>query len=140
MLLNLPSPTQIFNVFNAFGSKKAVGRDVIPSEFIYFSADVIAQFLHYYFNLAFSFGIVPDSCKTAKVVLIHKSRSKLEMGNYRPISISTCVSKILEKAIYQRMPTFLKKHKVLLSIQHEFQKNTSATRALLDVVSLSTTN
>ena len=47
-----------FVVINALGSKKAVGCDDIPSEFIKFSAVVIAQ---YYFNFSFYFGIFPGS-------------------------------------------------------------------------------
>ena len=115
MYLNPPSPTKIFNVINyALGSKKAVGCDDIPTEFIKFPANVIAQYLHYYFNFAFSFGLFSDSCKIAKVVPIHKSGRKLEIGNYRPIPILTRFSKILEKLIHQQMSTFLEKHKVLL--------------------------
>ena len=106
MYLNPLSPTEIFIIINPLGSKKAVGCDDIPSEFIKSSADVIAQYLHSYFNFAFNFGIFPESCKIAKVVPIHKSGSKLEVGNYRPISILTCFSKILEKLIHQRMSTF----------------------------------
>ena len=79
---NPPSPTEIFNVINARGSKKAVDCDDIPLEFIYFSADAIAQYLHYYFNFAFSFGVFPDSSKIPKVVPIHKSGNKLEISNY----------------------------------------------------------
>ena len=73
-------------------SGKAVGCDDIPTEFIKFSVDVIAQYLHYYFNFAYNLGIFPDSCKIAKVVSIHKSGSKLEMGNCRPISILKAVN------------------------------------------------
>ena len=57
------------------------------------------------------------------------------MGNYRPISILTCFSKILEKLIHQQMSKLLEKHNVLLPTQYAFQKNTSTTHALLDAVS-----
>ena len=102
------------------GLKKAVGCDDVLSEFIKFSADVIAQYLHYYFNFAFNFRIFSDSCKIAKAVPIHKSGSKLQMGNYQPISILTSFFKIFQKLIHQRMLTFLKTHKVLLRFLIKF--------------------
>ena len=75
MYLNSPSPTEILIIIYALGSKKAVGCDDIPSEFIKSSADVIAQYLHHYFNFAFNFSIFPESCKIAKVDPIQKSGS-----------------------------------------------------------------
>ena len=66
MYLNPPSPTKVFNVINVLGSKKTIGCDHIPSEFTKFSANVIAQYLHYYFNFAFNFGAFSDSRKIDK--------------------------------------------------------------------------
>ena len=82
MHLNPLSPTEIFIIINPLEPKQSVRCDDIPSEFIKSSADDIAQYLHYYFNFALNFGIFPESCNKAKVVPIHKSGSKLEMGNY----------------------------------------------------------
>ena len=71
MYLNPPCPTENFNIINALGSKKAVGcDDIIKLFFNKLSADVSAQYLYYYSNFEFGFGIFPCSYKVAKVVPI----------------------------------------------------------------------
>ena len=56
------------------------------------------------------------------------------MNNYRPISILTCFSKIIEKILYARLYKFFKKRNVIYENQYEFQSNVSTVHAVLDVV------
>ena len=44
-------------------------------------------------------GIVPDEMKFARVRPIFKKNSQLDVSNYRPVSILSIVSKILERSI-----------------------------------------
>ena len=60
-------------------------------------------------NSSFSLGVFPDKLKFAKVTPIHKGKSKLEIGNYRPISILQVFSKILEKLMNIRIIKFVSK-------------------------------
>ena len=87
MYLNPPSPTKVFNVINVLGSKKTIGCDHIPSEFTKFSANVIAQYLHNYFNFAFNFGVFSDSRKIDKKG-IQAKLTRIFM--YLPIIILIC--------------------------------------------------
>ena len=48
-------------------------------------------------NECFSQGIFLDHMKHAMVTLVHKGGSKLDMTNYRPISVLPICSKILRK-------------------------------------------
>ena len=70
-----------------------------------------------------------------------KKWSKREMNNYRPISISTCFSKIIEKILFVRLTVNLfKKHNVIYENQYGFQSNISTSHAMLDVVTSSYNN
>ena len=51
------------------------------------------------------------------------------MQNYRPISVLPAFSKMLEKLMYNRLLTFLKKHRMLTEIQHGFIGNKSTETA-----------
>ena len=53
---------------------------------------------------------------------------------YRPISILTSFSKILEKLIYTGLFVFFQKHSVFTKTQYGFQSDKSTTHALLDVI------
>ena len=56
------------------------------------------------------------------------------MNNYRPISIFTGFSKVIEKILYARLYKFLKKHNVIYKNQYRYQSNVSTVHAILDVV------
>ena len=82
----------------------------------------------------FTEGIFPSNCKVARVVPVYKTGAKDDMNNYRPISILTCFSKIIEKILYARLYKFFKKHNVIYDNQYGFQSNVSTVHAMLDVV------
>ena len=63
----------------------------------------IAKPLVHIFNLSLSCGVFPDHMKIAKIVPIFKNGQKTEFTNYRPISILTQFSKILEKLFNLRL-------------------------------------
>ena len=54
-------------------------------------------------NESFSQGIFPDRMKLALVTPVYKGKSKLEICNYRPVSILPILSKVLEKLMVDRV-------------------------------------
>ena len=77
----------------------------------------IAKPLAHIFNLSFSCGIFPDHMKIAKIIPIFKNGQKTEFTNYRPISILSQFSKILEKLFNLRLETILDANKILSDSQ-----------------------
>ena len=82
--------------------------------------DILAPYLSYFFFLSFHFGVFPDFLKITSVIPIHKTDSKCDMANYRPISTLPCLSKILEKLIKDRLMFFINKHNILYPYQYGF--------------------
>lgn len=58
-------------------------------------------------NASFTSGIFPDRLKIAKVKPFYKKGDNIQ--NYRPISILSGFSKILEKLMYNRLISFVEK-------------------------------
>ena len=54
------------------------------------------------FSLSIIKGICPDDLKIARVTPVFKGGDDKELGNYRPISVLPCFSKILERIMYNR--------------------------------------
>ena len=100
------------------------------------AGDILAPYLSYFFSLFFGFGIFPDFLKIASVTPIHKTDSKCNMANYRPISILPCLSKILEKLIKDRLMSFINKHNILYPYQYGFRKDHSSGHAVLDIATI----
>lgn len=76
-------------------------------------------------------GVFPSRLKTAKVVPIHKDGSKLEIENYRPISLLSAFSKIFEKIMHYRVSNFLYANGALYENQYGFRSGRSCEHALL---------
>ena len=68
-------------------------------------------------NKSIECGKVPDSMKTAKVIPIFKSKAKDDLSNYRPISILSTISKILEKIVHKLVYQFIRKSDILYANQ-----------------------
>lgn len=50
---------------------------------------------------------MPEAKKIARVKPLYKKNSNLDVGNYRPVSILSIVSKILERSIYVQLESYL---------------------------------
>ena len=50
------------------------------------------------FNVSLQNGTFPDELKIARVTPLFKNRSDSGLGNYRPVPVLPCFSKILEKS------------------------------------------
>ena len=77
-------------------------------------------------------GVVPSSCKIAKVIPIYRSKDSQLFENYHSISLLTVLSKILEKAIYKRLYIFLLKENILFTSQFGFRHGHSTIQASTD--------
>ena len=75
-----------------------------------------------------------DNLKIAKVVPIFKKGDKKEVNNYRPISLLTGISKILERIIYTRLINFLQVNDIFSNFQFGFRQKHSTSHALLTFI------
>ena len=82
-------------------------------------------------NKSFNEGVFPRQLKNARVVPVFKEGSKTEVGNYRPISLLSSLSKIYEKLMHKRILKFLDSNEVLNDMQYGFRPGRSCEHALL---------
>ena len=83
------------------------------------------------FNQSLQSRIFPDKLKIARVTPSFKKDSDSELGNYQPISVLPCFSRILEKIMYNRLYKNLKEKDILYKKQFGFQQKNSTKHALL---------
>ncbi len=126
---------ELISTITSLSNSQSVGVDGLTSDIIKSNATLIAQQLTYIFNLSFSEGVFPNLLKNAIVVPIYKSGVHNDPGNYRPISILTVFSKLLEKLFYNRLNSFINKNNILHSNQCGFCKNKSTSLAIGNVLS-----
>ena len=76
-------------------------------------------------------GIFPKILKSASITPLYKKGSKHNLGNYRPISQLSVMSKIFEKVVKNRLMDYLNTNNILHQNQFGFQKGKSTQDALL---------
>ena len=84
-------------------------------------------------NLSFVKGVFPNVLKMAQVLPTFKKGDKTEKNTYRPISLISSVSKKLEKIMYKRLYSFLKKNNSFYPYQFGFRPNHSTNIDLIEI-------
>ena len=93
------SSDEVASVILNLNTTKAVGPDQIHNKLIIEACPVIVDPLTLLFNRSLTEGKFPLIWKTAHITPIHKKESRSKCSNYRPISLLSCVGKILEKCV-----------------------------------------
>ena len=60
---------------------------------------------------------LPLDCKTAKLKSLYRKGSKRNPKNYRPVSLLSFISKVIEKVIHNQIEHFLSNNKILCKYQ-----------------------
>ena len=94
------------------------------------AATIITKPLAHIINLSLRSGSVPLEWKAAKVIPLFKSGSMVELDNYRPISILSVLSKILERIVYKQLLSHLENNGLLSSFQFGFRSKRSTELAV----------
>ena len=115
-------------------NSKAAGHDEIPIRFLKAIGLYISDHLTHFFNFCLMNGIFPDRLKIARVVPILKGGDKSILGNYRPISVLSCIATVFEKLIQARLISFLETNSLLSTKQFGFRSGLDTNQAMLDVV------
>ena len=128
------SPVTISEILNAtklLQDKKTPDHNGISSNFLKKIIFNIATPLLHIFRLSFDKGIVPSQLKLAKVIPIFKNGDPSNMDNYRPISLLSSLSKILEKIVAIRLTTFLNEYDILSNWQFGFRSQHSTVHPMV---------
>lgn len=131
---------EIINLTNQLSNSSTLDIHFISNKILKIIIYPISNILSYLFNKFISAGIIPDSLKISKVSPIHKNGSTHEISNYRPISIISCFSKLLEKIIKIRFENFFTKHQILTNAQFGFRTGLSTENAVLKFVNQTVNN
>ena len=101
--------------------KKANGTDEISTYIIKECAEEIAPILTNIFTTSLVTGTTPSLWRTANIFAIFKKGSKMSNDNYRPVSLTSVVCKILEHIIHRHIMNHSDQHNLLRSHQHGFR-------------------
>ena len=129
--LNYVSRIYVEKELKLLKRKKAAGVDNFPPGILKDAARPLSYPLTKLINLSISTGMVPTEWKIAKITPIHKGGSTKENNNFRPISVLTACSKILEKAVHKQLVEHLESNHLLSETQFGYRKHRSTELATI---------
>ena len=125
---------KVYEALMSLKKDSSPGPDGISSVFLINCARTLAPYLAQVFSILLQNGEVPDSWKEAYVIPIYKKGDRTDPANYRPISLTSHLCKVLEKIITKEISNFLILHKIIPPDQHGFLAKRSTTTNLLKCV------
>ena len=113
---------------------KAQGPDGVPPKVLKELSEELALPLTILFNKSLEEGTVPSEWKRAEVVAIFKKGTRSDPGNYRPVSLTCVLCKMLESFIRDSIINHMDELHLFSDCQHGFRRRRSCVTQLLEVM------
>ena len=126
------SEAEVSCVLKSLDSNKATGPDGISARLLKETADVITPSLCELFNRSVLSGTIPEEWKVANIVPVYKKGDKEYTENYRPISLLSITSKVLERCVLNNINFRLRD--AVNMCQHGLMAGRSCVTNLLDTL------
>ena len=111
------------NALASIKKSSSPGLDSIPYDFIIHMPISEKEKLLELFNQIWTTGIYPDKWRQALIIPILKpGKDPQDPSSYRPISLTCCLSKLMEKMINLRLVWYLENKNLLANCQMGFRK------------------
>jgi len=107
MFINPVSENKVEKVVKNLEGKCSSGFDGVMDSIVKKCVQFIKKPLDDICNTSFASGTFPEILKIAIVKPLHKKGNTGEVQNYRPISLLSVFSKIIEKLMYSRLMSFI---------------------------------
>ena len=104
---------RIKTIIERMNADSASGPDGITPRVIKELKDEIAEPLESIFRASMECGKIPDEWRNAEVTPIFKKGSKADPGNYRPVSLTNVIGKLMERVVKEDVMGYVEKHSVM---------------------------
>ena len=135
-LLNLQNTTieHVKKIIKALAPKLSCDVSSISTKMIKFVGNELAEPLAHIFNLSLQNNKFPSRFKQCRVIPIFKSGNRMECDNYRPISLLSSISKVLEKIVAEKLLHHLMSNDLLYNFQFGFIPTRTTEQNLIHIV------
>jgi ribonucleases P/MRP protein subunit RPP40 len=122
----------VYNRLKKLKINKAPGVDGLVPRILVETAGSICRPLCLIFKMSLESGIVPKDWKRANISAIYKKGPKNDPSNYRPISLTSQICKLLETILRDSITDHLQRCRLIRDTQHGFVKKRSCLTNLLE--------
>ena len=131
--LNHVTVGKVNKLLKSLKDSRSTSVDEIDNYCVKIAADIIDKPLHHIITLSVMQEKFPTGWKYSKVIPLHKKECKLDKKNYRPVSILSPFSKVLEKIAYQQLYEYFTNNRIFHPNLHGYRQHRSTQTALLQM-------
>ena len=131
--LHTVNETEVEKIIKEMPRKYSHGIDHITSDLLKKSASVLSVPLTRVVNLSIISGVFPNVWKTAVVKPLYKKGNQLDMCNYRPISLLSGPSMVLERVVKAQIEQYFETNCLLAQNQFGFRRHKSTIGGLISM-------
>ena len=113
-------------------TNKSPGPDGFLPKVLKEVCDEVSRHLCAIFNMSIRTGCVPRDWREAEVTPIFKKGDRNQPSNYRPISLTSIVGKLMESIMVDKVTSYLESNLLLRSSQHGFRRQRSCLTNLVE--------
>lgn len=113
---------------------KACGPDGLHPLILSKASVALAKPITMLFRQSLEEGVIPEDWRQANVTPVFKKGSKLSANNYRPVSLTCILCKVMEKVVREVIVSHLEENSLINARQHGFVSGKSCTTQLLEVL------
>ena len=124
----------VYNLLLNINTHKTCGPDQIHGRVLKETADIISPFLRTLFQSSLDSQVIPDDWRSANVTPLFKQGDKQQPSNYRPISLTSIVSKLFEQIINSNIMQHLEVNNILSDHQYDFHHSRSCETLLITLL------
>lgn len=106
-------PEKVLKQLKNLNISKSCGPDNCHPFFLKECAEELHRPLSVIFQKSLSSGLVPEDWKKANITCIFKKGSKSDPGNYRPVSLTSVICKLLERNVREEVVNHLTRYNLL---------------------------
>ncbi|XP_028969053.1 teneurin-m [Galendromus occidentalis] len=128
-----PSPAEIEEIIGRLANGRSPGRDGITSRMLKSNRSFFVPILQHLCACIFQTRKYPERFKEAEVILIHKGGGTEDLHNYRPISLLSTLSKVVEHCVVDQLTRHLERNHLLSDRQYGFRRGRGTNHAVLDL-------
>ena len=128
------TPEMVKTKLSKLNVNKSCGPDGIHPFVLQKTASEMCIPLALLFQKSLDEGTCPDEWKSANVTPIHKKGDRTEPSNYRPVSLTSQVCKVMESIIRDEIMKHLTGNNLLNDAQHGFREGRSCLTNLLETI------
>ena len=124
----------ILEKINFLKENKSPGPDEVSVRILKELAEELAPCLSIIFQNSYNTSKIPNSWKDANISAIFKKGDRHEAENYRPISLTSIVCKLMESIIKESLLIFLQNQNIISSNQFGFLPGRSTILQMINVM------